>query len=401
MYCPNCGKPNSDADRFCMYCGAELIDNQNFGEVSPAEQLRDTARALAHSAGDFCRRHKKAVAGVVAAVVVVLIIAGAWEAMFSPKSVAVTYFKAVMSGDASSAYSCLDIVASPFTDQDDFDTFWSNSFPARDLYNYTVSEESTGSGGEDSIEHTFDFRYYLRGDDTPYSMSVTVIEAQGIASYKVLPDFVVTDYSVSVPRGVSVTFGGQTLSDPMQGNFSDVYTLPAVFTMPYELDLTGDLFIPLSDLVIPQRGETYTCDAMTINEQTADALFSTACTQMDEMIASILTYSEFPADIALTEESSAPDTYDQMRSYMVDPQEGTGYYSISITDHVNKSETQSTSANITYTCSMDLPYNYTRLYKSWTGEVSASDGSDKTRAELTYRYENDQWKLDSMYVSGF
>ena len=29
MYCPNCGKLNPQEDKFCMYCGAQLIDNQN------------------------------------------------------------------------------------------------------------------------------------------------------------------------------------------------------------------------------------------------------------------------------------------------------------------------------------------------------------------------------------
>lgn len=401
MFCPNCGKPNSEADRFCMYCGAELIDNQNFGDVPPAQQARELAMAFWKKAKAFCKGHKKAVAGAAAALVVIVGCLFTWDALFSPKSVAVTYFKAMMSGDSSAAYSCLDIVESPFTTKDKFSDYWNTFCTPKDLYNYTVSERSSGSSEEKQIEHTFDFRYYLRGDSTPYTMSVTVIEAQGFASYKILPDFVITDYKVSVPRDVTVTFGGEPLTDPFQGNLSDVYTLPAVFAMPYDIELSGAMFEPASETVYPQRGESYTCSEMTFNQETADAVFSMACTQMDQMIASILAYGDFPADIAVTAESSAPDTYEQMRSRMVDPAEGTGYYSIDITDHRDESDPQATTAVVTYTCSMELPYNYTRLYKSWTGEITANDGSSETYAELTYCYQDGQWKLDSMYVSSF
>ena len=401
MYCPNCGKPNSEADRFCMYCGAELIDNQNFGDIPPAQQAREMALAFWKSIRSLCKRHKKAVAGAAAALVVIVGCVFAWDALFSPKSVAVTYFKAVMDGDPSAAYPCLDIVESPFTSREKFSEYWKTYYTAQDLYNYTVTEQTSGSDKENQIEHTFAFRYYLRGDSTPHTMSVTVIESQGFASYKVLPDFVITDYEVSVPRDVTVTFGGEPLTEPFQGNLSDVYTLPAVFSMPYDIELSGAMFEPTSETIFPLRGESYTCSQMTFNQETADAVFSMACTQMDQMIASILSYSDFPADIAVTAESSAPDTYNQMRSRMVDPEEGTGYYSIDITDHWNESGSQATTAVVTYTCSMELPYNYTRLYKSWTGEITANDGSGESYAELTYCYQDGQWKLDSMYVSSF
>ena len=41
MYCPNCGKLNPQEDKFCMYCGAELIDNQNVPQqaVTPTVQV--------------------------------------------------------------------------------------------------------------------------------------------------------------------------------------------------------------------------------------------------------------------------------------------------------------------------------------------------------------------------
>ena len=119
------------------------------------------------------------------------------------------------------------------------------------------------------------------------------------------------------------------------------------------------------------------------------------------MIASILAYGDFPGDIALNEGSNVPETYSQMRSHMVNPEEGTGYYSINITDHLNRSEVQMVSGVPTYTCAMDLPYNYTRLRKSWTGEISADDGTSETYAELSYVYVGGQWLLEAMYVSGF
>lgn len=401
MFCPNCGKPNSEADRFCMYCGAELIDNQNFGDIPPAQQARELALAFWKKAKAFCKGHKKAVAGAAAALVVIVGCLFTWDALFSPKSVAVTYFKAVMNGDSSAAYSCLDIVESPFTGQDAFDTYWKNAYPRRDLYNYSVSETSSTSDKKDQIEHTFDFRYYLRGDSTPYTMTVTVVEGQAPASYKVLPGFVVTDYTITVPRGVSVTFGGQPLSNPIQGNINDTYTLPAVFSMPYDLELSGEMYEPFQETVYPISGELYTCSGLTFSQQTADALFATACTQFDQMIASILAYGDFPGDIALNEGSNVPETYSQMRSHMVNPEEGTGYYSINITDHLNRSEVQMVSGVPTYTCAIDLPYNYTRLRKSWTGEISADDGTSETYAELSYVYVGGQWLLEAMYVSGF
>lgn len=423
MYCPNCGKLNEEGDQYCVFCGAPLIDNQTFDQsASPTpQQILALAKGAGRKGLALVQRHKTAVIGTVAAVVVVAVAGSALSARFSARGVAERYFKAMLNGDANAAYECLDIVASPYTALDEFSDFWEDRYTPVDLYNYSVQSADSRTQGDafffadsgdsgsraarqaDSIEKTFNFNYYLRGSDQRYSATVTVVEGTGeipfIKGYKVMPDFQVTGFTITAPAGSTVTLDSHALAEPESEGGMDVYRVPAIFNDAHVLSVETALGEPRTEVIVPSAEGVQIQDIL-YSADTRTAVYNQAVSQMSSIMASVLAYGEMPQDIALTPGSTAAQTYYQLRNDLVQPAEGTGLFQFSFTGSQDQSYTDQTfsSEETTYTCSVDFDYIYGNIYRNWNDELVTQDGNGGSSGEFTYVYEDGQWLLDSFWL---
>lgn len=419
MYCPNCGKLNEEGDQYCAFCGAPLVDNQNF--PSAAGQAADQAQAALSALGAagrkllaLAQRHKKVVAGAAAAIVAVAVAGGVLSARFSARGVAERYFKAMMGSDAAAAYACLDIVESAFTSEEKFAEMWEQSYAEKELFNYSVEERRAKSSSlysfdapeqENSISHTFDFTYYLRGDATAYSASVTVVEGAGglplMKNYKVLPDFQLTGYEIVVPRGSSVLLDGLELAAPEVEDDRLVYRVPALFTTAYDLTVENPLCETVQQRLYPEGGNYQLYD-IPFSGQTCADLGALAASQFDSIMTAILAYGEMPADIQLSRNSIAAMTYTSLRDRLVQPAEGTGLYQFTRTaigDDSSGGQTVS-GGEITYTCDIEFDFTYSEVYRAWDNELVNNEGRESSGyGTFYYTYEDGAWGLEDFALN--
>lgn len=416
MFCPNCGQENPAEDKFCMYCGAELIDNQNFPDNSTVT-MKQALHALWDGAvGGFrkvkavCKQHPQIAIPVIgiAGCCVCLSIANA--TVLSGKHTATKYFLAVMNNDGPAVYNYLDLPESDFVRLSTFNEYFKTlGYKDLNIGNYQVTEARSSLFGVDgeagSITTDYNITYYLRGDNSTRTMTVRVVnipQALGLINYyKVISDCVATDYEINVPSGSTVTVGDITLSDPVEYADCDSYTIPSLYCQDYDITVTHP-FGAEEATIHPTSGSSYNnvfnCNSLTYNTATTDALFAQALAQLNSILTSAVTRQDFPTDITCTQDadmqSDIQDTYDYLRANLYDTSSDTGYTSIQITDTTDDSDLQEFSVDeMTYQCSIDFSYNYTRRRKNWNDEVQMQNDSSYGNATLYYTYENGAWTL--------
>lgn len=409
MYCPNCGKENPGDYRFCMDCGAELIDNQDFENESPiagfVRVLKVLVQTIKKGLGKVfgaLKRHKKISLPIVAVLLIVYAISFVGNHLFTPQRVAEQYFNAVASVDANTAYDCIDTTESPFTDRDSFEKFWTNNYEVQDIYNYTVSEQQNSGYGskQDGLDYTYTFRYYLHGDSSAKTASVTVVKDSKkkllfFNDYKVLPDFIVNGYGILVPNGTSVTFNGVVLDTPEINETSDYYALPAVFAQPYDIELSSPLGGSYTETIYPSNYDVYTCYDMQYSEEVNEQVYEMAVQQVKSIFASCMDYSDFPQEIMTDPNSEVYNEYQALKERLYDPSTELGYYDIKLTRDSNDTSTQYFSADTQdYSCRISFQYTYARNELNWwDDEMETRTGNSSGSATMNYSYENGQWVL--------
>lgn len=444
MYCPNCGKLNPQEDKFCMYCGAELIDNQNFPEPAPgpgpnAQAVWTGVRGGCGKGWAWLKGHPLVVLPVLFVILIILAVNLVGALLFSPKAVAKKYFLAVTQGDTDGIYSCLDLPESDFISREAFQTCYEQvGAPAVEVSNYEVEESRTASRSsygtdnpllllfapdmsgvsyddqeeseDGSLVKNYTVTYHVKGDSTTQTMQVQLISDPVLGglfqSYKVLSDYMELNYTVTVPQGATVTVDDIPLAEGYASTSEgDVYTIPAIFVGSHPIAVSTSLG-SLTDQIQPGLDgySGYTCYNIPYSDTTTAALFEQAKTQLSEIITAALSQQPLPSDIALTTDSydleDLTDTYLRLQDNLYDTDRGTGYTAFQITSVSDDSELGQTfsSEEIRYTCALDYDYNYTRRNVTWDDEVEMRNGSSYGSAYLGYVYSNGTWQLSSLSV---
>ncbi len=388
-----------------MFCGAELIDNQNFPLLTQSPEIKQIRRSV----GSFGQRlvklfreKKKTVLPVV--LIGIVLVAGFlfMQKKYSAKSVAENYFLATVNADPQAAYPCLDIVESDFTDKTAFENYWTENYSKQNLYNYTVKENTSHGydGEENGITRSFTVEYYLHGQSYAQQMGIIVVKADKkklllIDEYKVLPDFIVTDYCIVAPTGSTVLLDDREIPAGASEGSTTQYPVDALFYKQYTLEVRYPLTDTLYDTVVPYSGSGYTVSDLCFSAQTRSSLFETAQLQLQEMVTGFMQYVDFPADIQTVPDCTVTDTYYSYRGQMRDPDSGVGYYRFDFTQMADVTYDQwYDSYNPVYQCEINFDYTYGQVVQNWfSGNKTDKTGDDNGSAELTYRYLDGQWLL--------
>lgn len=442
MYCPNCGKLNPQGDKFCMYCGAELIDNQNVAPQPAAPTVQDAWRGVKRTGGQglaLIKRYPQISIPVAVLVVILLVYAFLNGLVYTPKNAVARYFDALKQGNVQSIYDCMDLPESQFISYDSFTRMWEqmgvsslqvssyeiteagNRFSASSvdpmmlLFGQVDPDDYTDSSDpqeQTSLVKTYLVNYHTPGNDEIQSLQVRLIGEPIMGglfqNYKVLSDYIVQDYLVTVPAGSTVTVDDIALTDGSASQNGDVYTIPAIFqgehTITVESALGG-----LSDTVFLSSSDYYgdsgySCSYIPYSDATCSALFEQAKTQLNTIMAGALTRQAWPADVAVTTDpDDAEDvayTYQLLQENLFDTERGSGYTAFQFTEISDESDhDQSFSSDgARYTCAMDFRYNYTRRYVNWNDEMEMNNGSSSGSAYLDYVYNNGTWQLCGLSI---
>lgn len=407
MYCPNCGKENSSEDRYCIYCGSELIDNQNFPETSEVDwkyvwqQIQSVTKSLCKK----IQRHPKIAFPVLAAVGCFLALSIANATVLSGESVARRYFKALMNNDSRAVYACLDLPESQFVNASEFDKFFrSLGYQAHNIGDYEIKEYTTSSI-ESDITSNYYITYYVRGDSSTHSTSVEVVNVPlffGLINrYKVLSDYISSDFGVIVPAGSTVSVDGIILDGSTAYENYDRYSIPSLFCTGHDIAVSNSLgsaedsFVPS-----PGYGDSYTVYAVNYNADTVNAVYAQAQNQLNSILTAAIARQDFPADIVKSgdADNNVADRFSDLKSRLYDTSNNTGFTNIQVTATTDQSSQQVFDAStIQYNCTMRFDYSYARRWQNyWSGETGIDNGTSYGQAAFTYVYEDGVWALESI-----
>ena len=408
MYCPNCGKLNSPEDAYCTECGSELIDNQNFPAFDFEhlwQKLRSGIGALYKKTRLFFNDHPKIALPIAALVGCFLLISILNATVFSGKSVARRYFKALMNNDSRAVYSCLDLPKSEFVNASAFDEFYKSlGYQARDVGNYKIVEKSSS---DSALTLSYGITYYLRGESSTHSTSVQVVNSPlffGLINrYKVLSGYVSSNFEILVPSGSSVAVDGIALSDPTAYEGYDRFSIPSLFCTEHTIEVSHPLgYAEESFIPSPGYGDSYTLSYVSYNSDTANAVYAQAQTQLNTILAAALARQQFPDGIVKYSGTSGnvDEAFASLQSDLYNTSDNTGFTRIEIQNTSDQSSQQAFDiSEIRYDCTVEFDYSYDRRWQNyWSGETGTDTSTSYGQATFTYRYEDGVWALENIDI---
>ena len=265
MFCAECGTKNENGAQFCENCGhkleVETVTTQT--SVAPGKSFSTKIKEMSTK--------NKIIAGVITIVLVALIVVYfILNNMTKPETIAEKYFNAVMSYDADTVYSFLDVKESEFTTKEMFKKISENEIDDEDIpkvVNYTVGEPRTSTDG---LSTTVTITYVLDGDDDSDTADIKLVKAKEkkwlfFDNWKVNVSGTdtVKGYKIKVMKDSKVTVEGTEVNkkyiDEKESSDSyDVYSMPAMFGTYYDIVINLPIGIEVEDSMYVSEGSTYT-----------------------------------------------------------------------------------------------------------------------------------------------
>lgn len=423
MYCPECGTKCPDDDKYCQECAAELIDNQNFGNLNTfgglslnSEPMKDTAQKAVFTLkkylkiiGKFLNEKRGVSYAAVGVLVVIVFCAILSSTIFSAQAVAKRYFKAVIEADAQKAYSCLDIIETPFTGYDVFEEYWEDTHKNADIFNYRIEnvskqkERLKTNKKNKELETEFNVSYFLRGSNSKRNLQISVVRgAKNIflvfPNYKVLPDFLVTDFELIAPAGTTIRFNGIELEQVSSSADQPRFRIDYAFLRPYEAEIRNSLSETTAFAFFPRSSDAEHLNFLSYSDEVQSNVFTLAKQQNEKIVKAAIDGRMFPDDV-LVDQDSYYDVDYYFSRYSADFQSNYDYRNVVsyvITNVYDESNIQYISPDkITYECNLGITYSY-KYEKRQNNKNVIEEKTDTANARLTYAYEDNQWQLTSL-----
>ena len=378
MYCPECGKNNLDQAVFCEDCGTMIKANaapSTAVNVAPTVETHTASPVEAYAApsmeGNAANMTVPSMQGhaeemrmpevqrpqstttmgpqgggagyprksmsklrkfiLVELILLVAVCFGFYKMGMlntSPERVAKEFVMDMNERNWSSLYDRLWIMEEKFTSKE----MLGKGFPKGDpvpAKNYSISETDI-SENRNAATVWVEFMVPGRGESSMIGVSLVKDEEKRFFlfdTWKVVPDFMVYDYSLEVPKGAKVTLGGVELDASYKVDEDDAlsyYNIPAVFSGDYEILVSQEPMMEYREEVDTDDGY-FSLQNMYLSDEIQRALIEKAGKLFDE------TYRAAFADKSFNEISSLfqgektkvnPETealraeYDELAYYM-------------------------------------------------------------------------------------
>lgn len=232
MFCEECGTKNKKGTAFCENCGAKLQDNVDNEE---------TVKKVIVKEKKPMSKKTKIIISVVGVIVVALVASYLYlSSLFTPEKIALKYFKAYTSNDASALYDTLKLEDSKFVSKDILKEQLKDSEKI-DISNYSIVKEETKKtdlAASITIEYT-------QNSSKEKTKTVKLIKNKK-KKYLFFDNWTVDsseliskDYTVNVPANASVTINGISVSDKYKSDsYSskyDAYKIPNILKGKYTI----------------------------------------------------------------------------------------------------------------------------------------------------------------------
>lgn len=255
MFCPECGAENLEVAVFCENCGIKIIEkpqkpNLTLSNSSQNEMpgtLKDNLKGSGLGENRSQIVKKKPRSGIrkfiyVELVILVLVGFGFYnlgKIITSPDKIAYRYLVNVHNQNWNEVYSNLSLPQTDFINKE----MLLKGNPTTDavvVENYSITDLQLDYDGNSALV-TLD--YVLPGKvDSMYTQVNLIKQAKKkfliFDSWKIVPEFVVTDYEITVPSNSRVSLGGVILKSSLisnQDEFFTSYLIPMVFVGNYEI----------------------------------------------------------------------------------------------------------------------------------------------------------------------
>lgn len=397
MYCGECGAKNEKGAKFCENCGAALEQEEERTEETVKRQEK---KQPTKPRKPMSKSKKILVSGITAVVILLVVGFLLLKNSVSPNAVANTYFKAFVDQDLDTMYQCSDLDESEFTTKDRFVEYYSNDDQkdlAKSIKNFNVTEVDYS---DDSLTAYADISY-----TTSSGTKQTTLELHKTSDKKflvfdewvvVLPeDDFTEDFTLYVPEGSEVDFGGVVLDRSYLDETSDgydTYIIPALFNMEYEVVVSLPIGFEVTETIEADYYNNPTWidfDEDSLSEEATATIEEQLKTDMNLLFSSAIGKQEWSsiADNFGSDTSDLEDAYDSL----VEDVAG-GYFSSAL-ERFEVTDIRSIDSIYFEDGILEIDFTVDYKYKPVDGE----EETDYDYVWFYYEMDGDQLKLVDAY----
>ena len=431
MFCPECGKNNPEGLKNCQYCNAELIDNsaERLSGTTVSGYVEKIKNADYRGAVQTLKSKKKMIIPIAVVIFLLIVFFILGSIMSSPERLIKKYFDSYIEQDFAKMYSCLAVSEDPFINEAAFQKYieTSTQIDVSRVSNYTVDKSKKivppweKDPSANKLLKEYEITYLLDGDSRKYSQTIYLSKQSGKSwlffdKYKVaLEDAIYNNYTIRTPVGVTLEVDGIPLDgsvDKEDQNWLE-YQINAIFLGEHTYKVSGDIingyeqpfFISTSGTDTGYGYSTYgDCDLsiedFTLNNETLDSLTQNVQTTVNTIYqGAIAGKAVNDLGIQVTEDySDFSSMYNRIVSN-AKRDDGSGLKSISFSNFQKEDASLDVEDGFEYEVEMKFNTTYVSTYKIGdTFEESSPSTPRNSKAKVTYRFEDNTWKIASIYL---
>ena len=401
MFCGECGTKNKKGDRFCLECGAPLVE----------EAVTETTTNVVTKPRQPMSKKNKIIVAVIAAVVLVLGIGyKVGSDMTNPKAVALDYIQASISQDGGKLYKYLELEGDKtFVSKKIFkELLKSNNTQASKIENYKITDVEYGDG---KLTAKVKFTYTMKESSSEKTSSISLTKQKDkkllfFDDWKITDatasTAVIKDYKIKVTKDSIVTYAGVKLTDKYLDKDSststlDVYKLPQVFATKTVLKAKLPSGMEIEEEVTPSSyysTHTVSFDEDSLTEKAKEKITSKAKEVLTTIYTNAIANKQF-SDIKSNFKHGKLDLTDletNYNSFLAKLSSSTNTLTSITFTNVTLSDLELNSDGYLET-EVKVNYDYSISYTSWSDEVKTHSDSDYDYMTIILAYDKDAYYL--------
>jgi hypothetical protein len=420
---------------------ASVLANETLSVSDPATASGSLKKGLM----SIPRNTKIIAAGIAAVIAVVGGFFLIGSTITSPDRLVKKYFLAISSGQYAEAFQYLAHDTTDFINPESFSKYMEESgdkttgMTSFNIFENPSSPATESAGGK---SRTYTVRYAVENVTSQSNMKVTLVAEESrrfllFSQYAVSLDSALVDgYTITVPKGSSVSINGIPLKNPSpaeeipnSGDFNmDRYTVPPLFAGQHELKVTSNLSTDyVAAISINSYQKNTTVFQLPLKEDLRAEFAELTEDYYKRIFNGALAGKSFDSlGIQLTSNRDQAERlrsmYNEFLNTVQLKSDGTGYKSVSFRSFTDRAVQEELNTMMTYNCSMEVRYDALvtksviseernggdNWFDRWFGRErtrQVTSNSDQTltnklqNINFEYAMENGDWVLLSMSLS--